>query len=188
MNLSKQVGGAGGDVLKTRMAAPLRQLKLRGSPLSECQELVLLLHDDQQLTYEEIGLRLGVSQTRIRQICATAKEIRDDYARNGRDALSLLPTRVQNVLGCLNFTSRPQVKAAIAAREFLWNDKFKAIFYKGRSPRNIGRESWLALEDWVADDCGENTPANSETPYRRDLCRPPTVIQPSRRGTAEISS
>ena len=137
----------------TGKTSPMWQLKVRGSPLSEQQELVLRLREEEKLTCEEVGVRLGVSVDRVRQISATAKAIRADYARNGVDALLLLPTQARHVLENLNLTSRAGLKAALATRKLYWDEKWKHVVSKGQSVRHLGWESWLALLEWVSEDC-----------------------------------
>ena len=132
--------------------APLWQLKLRGNPLTELQELVLRLREEEKLTQPAIAARVGLSLERVRQIAATAKAIREDYARHGVDALLLLPSRVRHGLDNLNLVSRAQVKAAIAAGELRGDEQWKRCIYKGRPVRNTGWESWQMLEYWASAD------------------------------------
>lgn len=128
------------------------QMKRRGSPLSKRQETVLRLREVEKLTCEEVGLRLGVSRDRVRQISATGRAIREDYARNGVCGWLMLPMRVRNVLWNLDLASRSKVKAAIKTGKFFWDEKRKQVLYKGISPRNMGRKSWLVLLEWASDD------------------------------------
>ena len=138
--------------MKTIEASPLRLLKVSGDPLTEQQYTVLRLREEKRLTYEQIGLIVGMSMSRVQKMYVAAKDVRDDYAQNGRDALSLLPARARNLLTQLNLASRPQVKLAIIRGEFCWLEKWKMVRYKGSSPRGMGRESWLALLEWVSDE------------------------------------
>jgi uncharacterized protein YuzE len=146
----------------TGQASPLWQLRTRGNPLTEQQELAIRLCEEDELTDKEIGSRLGVAPGLVRKFYATAKEIRKDYAKNGINAFWLLPTRVR--LGLQKdrfnprsriFRSRSQVKAAIEAGELRWDEKWNRLRYKKTTLHNLGRESWLVLLEWVSDDWGK---------------------------------
>lgn len=128
------------------------QMKRRGNPLSKKQEQVLRWREVENLTCEEVALRLGVSSIRVQQISRTARAIREDFARNGASAWLLLPMRVRNVLWNLDLGSRSKVKAALKAGKFFWDEKRGQVMYKGVSPRNMGRKSWLVLLEWASDD------------------------------------
>ena len=137
--------------------APLWQLKMRGTPLSEQQEVVLRLRDEEKLTHQEIAERVGVSLLRVRKLYETGKALRKDYARKGVESLLLLPTLVRNALEKLELASRARVKAAIAARELGWDKKLNRLIHpKDVYGINLGRESWLLLLEWVSDDCGKS--------------------------------
>ena len=140
---------------RTGKTPPMWQLKMCGSPLSEQQELVLRLREEAKLKSRAIGVQLGVSKERVHQIYATAKAIRADYARHGVDSLLLLPAPARHGLENLNLASRVKLKAAMKSGELRWDEKWKHIRHKGRAVRLIGWESWLALEEWVADDWGQ---------------------------------
>jgi ParB-like chromosome segregation protein Spo0J len=135
-----------------RTLSPMREMKTRGTPLSEQQEAVLRLVEKEKLTHAEVALRLGTSKARIQQISRTAKAIREDYAQNGLDALSLLPGRARNLLVILGLASRVRVKLAIVRRELFWDKQRQEVIYKGYSPRNMGWECWRVLLEWATDD------------------------------------
>ena len=136
--------------------APLWQLKVRGTPLSEQQEVVLRFYDEEKLTYKEIAERVGVSLVRVRNMYATGKALREDYARKGVESLLLLPTVVRNALEKLELASRARVKAAIAAGEIGWDKKLNRLIHpKDVYGISLGWESWLLLLEWVSDDCGK---------------------------------
>ena len=136
--------------------APLWQLKVRGTPLSEQQEVVLRLRDEEKLTHQEIAERVGVSLLRVRKLYETGKALRKDYARKGVESLLLLPALVRNALEKLELASRARVKAAMAARELGWDKKLNRLIHpKYVYGINLGWESWLLLLEWVSDDCGK---------------------------------
>ena len=141
-----------GKPMREKMA--LRQLKLTGNPLTEQQELVLHLREKEGLIYQQIVERTGLPIHEVRELYRTAKIVREDYAQNGINEVSLLPTRARIGLYYLELSSRSQVKAAIQAGELVWCTKRKVILHKGKSRRALGVETWLALQEWVSDDWG----------------------------------
>ena len=131
--------------------APLWQLKMRGTPLSEQQEVVLRFCEEEGLTHQAIALRVGVSLVRVRTIYATGKALQEDYARNGVETLLLLPTRLRQALEKLNLASRSKVKAAIATRELGWNKRLNRLAYnQNRRGTSLGWDSWLLLQEWAS--------------------------------------
>jgi len=143
----------GADPALVIQGAPLWQLKMRGNPLSEQQELVLRFYEEEGLTHQEIASRVGVSLVRVRKLYETGKALRNDYARHGVDALLLLPTRVRLALEKLELASRSRVKAAIAAGELRWDKRLNQLVYnKDLWGTNLGQESWLLLQEWVFAD------------------------------------
>lgn len=85
-----------GTTMREKMA--LRQLKLTGKPLTEQQELVLHLREKDGLIYQQIVERTGLSINDVRELLRTAKIVREDYAQNGINAVSLLPIRARSAL------------------------------------------------------------------------------------------
>jgi len=130
----------------------LRHLKRTGKPLTEQQELVLRLREKEGLIYQQIVERTGLSMNDVRKLLRSAKIVREDYAQNGIDAVSLLPRRARSALYYLDLPSRSYVKAAIQAGDLVWCTERKAILHKGKSRRAHGVETWLALLEWVSDD------------------------------------
>ena len=132
--------------------SPMREMKTRGTPLSEQQELVLRLVEKEKLIYAQVCARLGVSLDDMRTLYWTAKMLRADYARHGVNALRLLPNRARFALECIGFMKRTQVKKAITAGVLGWDIKQNKVIYRGKRVRNLGRKSWHVLQEWVADD------------------------------------
>ena len=142
-------------ISRERQATPLWQLKVRGTPLSKQQQTVLRLCEQNGLAYKEVGVRLGLQSGHVQQIHARAKQILEDYAQNGRDALSLLPARIRSALvNWAGVESGEQLRRAIDTRELRWNEDQKQITYKRSTLRNLGWESWLALQDWMSNKRG----------------------------------
>ena len=128
-------------------------MNLRLQPLTEREEFVLRMHEEDKQTCRQIGAQLGVTHHRAQQILRSARLRRKDYAENKDEALSLLPSRVTNVLGWLNLgTSRAEVRAAIETERLHWQYRpgtGGALRYDGRHVRNLGWKSWVVLNEWA---------------------------------------
>ena len=132
--------------------SPIREMKTRGTPFSEQQEMVLRLVEEEKLIYVEVAARLGISLSDMRELYGTARLLREEYARDGLESLWLLPTRARLGIENIGLTTRAKAKAAIAAGVLGWDEKPKKVSYKGMRVRNLGRKSWLVLQEWVSDD------------------------------------
>ena len=78
--------------------------------------------------------------------------VRLGYARKGLESLRLLPTRAHFAIEWIGLTTRAKAKAAIETGKLRWDEKQKHVVYKGKRVRNLGRKSWLELQEWAADD------------------------------------
>ena len=135
--------------------SPIREMKTRGTPFSEQQEMVMRLVEEEKLIYVEVAARLGVSLSDMRTLYCEAKLLREEYARDGLESLWLLPTRARLGIENIGLTTRAKAKAAIVAGVLGWDEKQKKVIYKGTRVRNLGRKSWLVLQEWVSDDWGK---------------------------------
>ena len=95
--------------------SPIREMKTRGTPFSEQQEMVMRLVEEEKLIYVEVAARLGISLSDMRELYGRARLLREEYAQDGLESLWLLPTRARIGLYYLDLSSRSQVKAAITA-------------------------------------------------------------------------
>ena len=142
----------------TPKLSPMREMRTRGTPFSEQQEMVLRLVEEEKLIYVEVAARLGVSLDDMRTLYWTAKRLREDYARKGLESLRLLPTRARFAIEWIGLTTRTKAKAAIETGKLGWDEKQKHVVYKGKRVRNLGRKSWLELQEWAADDWLKSAP------------------------------
>jgi hypothetical protein len=138
------------------------KMKLRTKPLSETQELVMLLYTGGGMTYQKIGDLLGVTRERVRQIYTEARRRLAEHEEDPRESLVLLPVRVRTLFRNLDLHSRSQVLAAFRAGA-VWCDSGwwaatkaeRARLASGRNGwnlgrmRNFGKGSWLILEQWL---------------------------------------
>jgi len=131
---------------------PMREMKTRGTPFSEQQEMVLRLVEEEKVIYVQVAARLGVSLNDLRELYWTAQRLREDYARHGLNSLWLLPTRARNGMENSGLMTRAEAKAAIETGKLGWDEKQKHVVYKGKRVRHLGWKSWLVLQEWAADD------------------------------------
>jgi hypothetical protein len=130
----------------------MREMKTRGTPLSEQQEAVLRLVEEEKLIYVQVCARLGISMSDLRTLYWTAKRMRADFARHGTNGLWFLPGRPRYAIEWIGLTTRTKAKAAIASGRLVWDEKQKKVIYKGTRVRNLGWKSWRILQEWVSDD------------------------------------
>ena len=145
-------------------------------PLTEREQLVVRLRDEEKLSGPEIGGRLGVSRTRVGQIYAAASAKLKDFAENGADALSLLPPRVRRVLVDCKLGSRALARSAIESGQLSWNEAAGNIRCDGGRLPKLGRRTWVALCEWTGQptpppkpDVFRGYPANGLS-YRANHC------------------
>lgn len=129
----------------------MTKMVLRHTPLNEQEEKVVRLHRDEKLTHREIAAQLGVSHERVRQIHRAAKARLKDFAENGDDALSRLPTRAITFLTNLDIATRAQTRAAIESGRLSWRRKLGrgSMCWDGQSLRLGGWHTWVILHEWA---------------------------------------
>lgn len=118
-------------------------------PLNAQQKEAIRLRETELLTRREIATRMGVSPERVQQVLATARQRLRDCEAHGEEALCLLPKRVREFLERHDLATRPALRAAIECGRLTWNDPRKRLLLDGRSPRNVGWQSWQAMCEWV---------------------------------------
>jgi hypothetical protein len=124
-------------------------MKLRTKPLEDWEEVVVRLLREKKVTAHEIGSQLGVSEQRVWQIHHAAQARLKDFAENGEDALSRLPTRVRRLVVQLGIASRGMTRAAIESGRLWWNEPFASIHWDGAMLPWFGGETWLVLHEWA---------------------------------------
>jgi hypothetical protein len=124
-------------------------MSLRHKPLEEREELVVRLHEEENLTWREAGVRLGLSHACAWQIYIAAKARLKDFAENGADALSRLPMRARRLVVAHNIGSRALTRSAIESGRLSWNEGFRSIQWDGAILRQMGRITWAALYEWA---------------------------------------
>jgi len=124
-------------------------MALRNKPLEDWEEVVLRLHQEHGLTYQQIGVQLHVSAQRIGEICRQARERLKDFAENGDDALSRLPARVRQLVVQLGIGSRALTRAAIESGRLSWSERYFSIQWDGVYLPNVRDKTWLILHEWV---------------------------------------
>jgi transcriptional regulator with XRE-family HTH domain len=124
-------------------------MKLRDKLLNEREELVVRLREEEKLTLQEIGERLGVSRERVRQIHINARIKLKDFAENGEAALSLLPMRARRVVEELKIGSHARARAAMESGRLACSWGGHAIFWDGAMLRQLSRKTWAALYEWA---------------------------------------
>lgn len=128
----------------------MRKMTLRHTPLDEQEALVVRLHQDEKLTHREVAAQLGVSSERVRQIYRGAKARLKDFAENGDNALSRLPTRAITVLNNIGITSRAETRAAIESGRMSWRARGRgSMCWDGQPLRLGGWHTWVVLHEWT---------------------------------------
>ena len=110
---------------------------------------MVCLREKDNLTFREIGLRLGVTRQRASQIYASAIAKLKDVSENGLDALMLLPTRVRVLLIHCGIGSRSLARAAVKSGQLSWQDKIRCIRWQGKILPKAGKRTWAALYKWA---------------------------------------
>lgn len=128
----------------------MRTMALRHTPLNEQEAAVVRLHGDEKLTHREVAAQLGVSSERVRQIYRVAKARLKDFAENGDDAFSRLPTRAVTVLTNLGIASRAQTRTAIDSGRLSWSERGRgSMRWDGKPLRLGGWHTWVVLREWT---------------------------------------
>ena len=104
---------------------------------------------DQGMTYASIGRAMDLSRERVKQVYLDAQARLKDYAKNGPDALSLLPGRARQFLELFSLPTRAAVREAIEAGKLKWNEDKKALMFGESYPRNYGWGVWVVLCEWA---------------------------------------
>lgn len=126
------------------------KMALRRTPLNEQEATVVRLHRDEKLTHRQVAAQLGVSSERVRQIYRAAKARLKDFAENGDDALSRLPTRAITILSNLGITSRAQTRAAIDSGRLSWSERGSGSMRWDGTPLRLGGwHTWVVLHEWT---------------------------------------
>jgi DNA-binding CsgD family transcriptional regulator len=131
------------------MNATDKSMKLRDKLLNDREKLVVRLREEEKLTCQEIGVRLGMSPSMVSHIHITARRKLRDFAENGEDALSLLPRRVRRLVIILQIGNRARARAAMESGRLSWHKGLVAIIWDGVMLREVSRRTWAALYEWA---------------------------------------
>jgi len=123
-------------------------MELLTEPLNERQKQVIALRE-QGLNYAQIARAMKFSRSRAQQMEREARRRLQDVAKNGKDALCLLPGWVLTFLKDAGWTTRAEVRAAIESGELGWDEKSKRIRHGKWGRRGTGRGMWEVLCAWV---------------------------------------
>jgi hypothetical protein len=131
------------------MNAKDKSMKLRDKLLNEREKLVVRLIEEENLTWREVSVRLGLSYEWVRLIHHAARAKLNDFERNGEDALSLLPRRARRLVVNLKISSRASARAAMESGRLSWHNGIGGIFWDRVMLPRLSRKTWVALYEWA---------------------------------------
>jgi hypothetical protein len=144
--------------LKSRHDLPYRQRnfdttmnhsRLSRQPLTDVQAAVVRLHDEAQLSFEQIGRQSDVTRTRVRQIYFEAHARLRDFNANGYTAICLLPGRARSVLKSCGLTSWAETRAAMEAGHLQAQQGGHLVFWRKQLLWSVSRKTWSVLYEWA---------------------------------------
>ncbi len=130
-----------------RTETPTR-MKVLTEPLNDQQKQVMQLRE-QGLTHAQIGRAMGFSGTRAKEMVIEAQRRMQDIAKNGQDALCLLPALARQFLEAHGLTSRAEVRAAMDAGKLFWSEQWGRPSYGKLIYRSYGWGTWQVLCEWA---------------------------------------
>ncbi len=157
---------------------PRMKMKLRTKVLSDEEELILRLRNDERMLQREIAKGLQLSVQRVRQIEREARRRLEEHEASPRGGWMMLPGRVRKLLENLEFASRSEVMEAVQSGRLYYDEK--AAWESGLTLaerkesginvaklRNAGRKSWVILMEWLgmpAPDFSAREPSRQTPP------------------------